>query len=186
MLSRDSYHGQEHGHDAKQRIQTLGLKVVALSCSAAIKQRQDKIWDALQQVHLLSTTHVRCDVLTSIVRLSNNRTELASAFSHHRPVEQSNNNTCENFECTHTDPAEIIQGTYRCLVKGCLMLCPILNLGLRAGSYLLPWRCSCICQCLRPFVCTWAQDERPVDLHMAQPNVPVSKTGQFVSTYSSS
>jgi hypothetical protein len=30
------------------------------------------------------------------------------------------------------------------------------------------------------FVCTWAQDERPADLHMAQPNVPaVSKTGQF-------
>jgi hypothetical protein len=28
-------------------------------------------------------------------------------------------------------------------------------------------------------VCTWAQDERPADLHMAQPNVPVSKTGQF-------
>jgi hypothetical protein len=28
------------------------------------------------------------------------------------------------------------------------------------------------------FVCTWAQDERPADLHMAQPNVPVSKTGQ--------
>jgi hypothetical protein len=26
---------------------------------------------------------------------------------------------------------------------------------------------------------TWAQDERPADLHMAQPNVPVSKTGQF-------
>jgi hypothetical protein len=26
------------------------------------------------------------------------------------------------------------------------------------------------------FVCTWAQDERPADLHMAQPNVPVSKT----------
>jgi hypothetical protein len=23
----------------------------------------------------------------------------------------------------------------------------------------------------------WAQDERPADLHMAQPNVPVSKTG---------
>jgi hypothetical protein len=29
------------------------------------------------------------------------------------------------------------------------------------------------------FVCTWAQDERPADLHMAQSNVPVSKTGQF-------
>jgi hypothetical protein len=29
------------------------------------------------------------------------------------------------------------------------------------------------------FVCTWAQDEHPADLHMAQPNVPVSKTGQF-------
>jgi hypothetical protein len=28
-------------------------------------------------------------------------------------------------------------------------------------------------------ICTWAQDERPADLHMAQPNVPVSKTGQF-------
>jgi hypothetical protein len=28
-------------------------------------------------------------------------------------------------------------------------------------------------------VCTWAQDERPADLHMAQPNVPVSKTGQI-------
>jgi hypothetical protein len=26
-------------------------------------------------------------------------------------------------------------------------------------------------------VCTWAQDERPADLHMAQPNVPVGKTG---------
>jgi hypothetical protein len=25
------------------------------------------------------------------------------------------------------------------------------------------------------FVCTWAQDERPADLHMAHPNVPVSK-----------
>jgi hypothetical protein len=25
-------------------------------------------------------------------------------------------------------------------------------------------------------VCTWAQDERPADLHMAQPNVPVSCT----------
>jgi hypothetical protein len=25
------------------------------------------------------------------------------------------------------------------------------------------------------FVCTWAQDERPADLHIAQPNVPVSK-----------
>jgi hypothetical protein len=24
------------------------------------------------------------------------------------------------------------------------------------------------------FVCTWAEDERPADLHMAQPNVPVS------------
>jgi hypothetical protein len=29
------------------------------------------------------------------------------------------------------------------------------------------------------FVCTWAQDERPADLHMAQPNVPVSKTGHI-------
>jgi hypothetical protein len=29
------------------------------------------------------------------------------------------------------------------------------------------------------YVCTWAQDERPADLHMAQPNVPVSKTGQI-------
>jgi hypothetical protein len=30
------------------------------------------------------------------------------------------------------------------------------------------------------FVCTWAQhDERPADLHMAQPNVPASKTGHF-------
>jgi hypothetical protein len=28
-------------------------------------------------------------------------------------------------------------------------------------------------------VCTWAQDERPDDLHMAQPNVPVSKTGHI-------
>jgi hypothetical protein len=30
-------------------------------------------------------------------------------------------------------------------------------------------------------VCTWAQDERPADLHrhMAQPNVRVSKTGQI-------
>jgi hypothetical protein len=28
-------------------------------------------------------------------------------------------------------------------------------------------------------VCTWAQDERPADLHMAQPNVPVSKTGHI-------
>jgi hypothetical protein len=26
---------------------------------------------------------------------------------------------------------------------------------------------------------TWAQDERPADLHMAQPNVPVSKTGHI-------
>jgi hypothetical protein len=26
------------------------------------------------------------------------------------------------------------------------------------------------------FGCTWAQDERPADLHMAQPDVPVSKT----------
>jgi hypothetical protein len=31
-----------------------------------------------------------------------------------------------------------------------------------------------------PFVCTWAQDERPADLHMAQPNVPVmGKTGHI-------
>jgi hypothetical protein len=29
------------------------------------------------------------------------------------------------------------------------------------------------------FVCTWAQDERPADLHMAQPHVPVSKTGHI-------
>jgi hypothetical protein len=29
------------------------------------------------------------------------------------------------------------------------------------------------------YVLGWAQDERPADLHMAQPNVPVSKTGQF-------
>jgi hypothetical protein len=29
------------------------------------------------------------------------------------------------------------------------------------------------------FVCTWAQEERPADLHMAQPNVPVRKTGHF-------
>jgi hypothetical protein len=29
------------------------------------------------------------------------------------------------------------------------------------------------------FVCTWAQDERPADLHMAQPNVPVIKTGHI-------
>jgi hypothetical protein len=30
-------------------------------------------------------------------------------------------------------------------------------------------------------VCTWAQlDERPADLRMAQPNVPVSKTGHFL------
>jgi hypothetical protein len=29
------------------------------------------------------------------------------------------------------------------------------------------------------YVCTWAQDERPADLHMAQPIVPVSKTGHF-------
>jgi hypothetical protein len=29
----------------------------------------------------------------------------------------------------------------------------------------------------RNVVCTWAQDERPAELHMAQPNVPVSKTG---------
>jgi hypothetical protein len=28
-------------------------------------------------------------------------------------------------------------------------------------------------------VCTWAQDERPADLPMAQPNVPVSKTGRI-------
>jgi hypothetical protein len=28
-------------------------------------------------------------------------------------------------------------------------------------------------------VCTWAQDERPADLHMAQPNVSVSKTGHI-------
>jgi hypothetical protein len=28
-------------------------------------------------------------------------------------------------------------------------------------------------------VCTRAQDERPADLHMAQPNVPVSKTGHI-------
>jgi hypothetical protein len=28
-------------------------------------------------------------------------------------------------------------------------------------------------------ICTWAQDERPADLHMAQPNVPVSKTGHI-------
>jgi hypothetical protein len=28
-------------------------------------------------------------------------------------------------------------------------------------------------------VCTWAQEERPADLHMAQPNVPVSKTGHI-------
>jgi hypothetical protein len=28
-------------------------------------------------------------------------------------------------------------------------------------------------------VCTWAQDERPADLHMAQPNVPVIKTGHI-------
>jgi hypothetical protein len=26
-------------------------------------------------------------------------------------------------------------------------------------------------------ICIWAQDERPADLHMAQPNVPVRKTG---------
>jgi hypothetical protein len=31
------------------------------------------------------------------------------------------------------------------------------------------------------FVFTWAQDERPTDLHMAQPNVAVSKTGRFVN-----
>jgi hypothetical protein len=37
----------------------------------------------------------------------------------------------------------------------------------------LPYRLQC------DFLCTWAQDERPADLHMAQPNVPVSKTGQF-------
>jgi hypothetical protein len=29
------------------------------------------------------------------------------------------------------------------------------------------------------FLCPWAQDERPADLHMAQPNVPVCETGQF-------
>jgi hypothetical protein len=29
------------------------------------------------------------------------------------------------------------------------------------------------------FVLGWAQDERPADLHMAQPNVPVSKTGHI-------
>jgi hypothetical protein len=34
---------------------------------------------------------------------------------------------------------------------------------------------------LPAFVCTWAQDERPADLHMAQPNVPVSKTGQILA-----
>jgi hypothetical protein len=28
-------------------------------------------------------------------------------------------------------------------------------------------------------VCTWAQDERCADLHMAQPNVSVSNKGQF-------
>jgi hypothetical protein len=32
---------------------------------------------------------------------------------------------------------------------------------------------------LAALVCTWAQNERPADLHMAQPNVPVSKTGHF-------
>jgi hypothetical protein len=30
-------------------------------------------------------------------------------------------------------------------------------------------------------VCTWAQDERPADLHMTQPNVPVSKPLSLVS-----
>jgi hypothetical protein len=29
------------------------------------------------------------------------------------------------------------------------------------------------------FKCTWAQDEHSADLHMAQPNVPVSKTGHI-------
>jgi hypothetical protein len=33
-----------------------------------------------------------------------------------------------------------------------------------------------------PIVCTWAQDERPADLHMAQPNVPVGKITQTVPT----
>jgi hypothetical protein len=28
-------------------------------------------------------------------------------------------------------------------------------------------------------VCTWAQNERPADLRLTQPNVPVSMTGQF-------
>jgi hypothetical protein len=28
-------------------------------------------------------------------------------------------------------------------------------------------------------ICIWAQDERPADLHMAKPNVPVSKTGHI-------
>jgi hypothetical protein len=36
-------------------------------------------------------------------------------------------------------------------------------------------RALSVSPCLSPvFVCTWAQDERPADLHMAQPNVPVS------------
>jgi hypothetical protein len=26
---------------------------------------------------------------------------------------------------------------------------------------------------LLPYVCVWAQDKRPADLHMAQPNVPL-------------
>jgi hypothetical protein len=47
-----------------------------------------------------------------------------------------------------------------------------------AGSYC--WWLSCVTSIGVLCVCTWAQDERPADLHMAQPNVPVSKTGQFL------
>jgi hypothetical protein len=36
-----------------------------------------------------------------------------------------------------------------------------------------------LCATGRLVVCTWAQDECPADLHMAQPNVPVSKTGHI-------
>jgi hypothetical protein len=32
---------------------------------------------------------------------------------------------------------------------------------------------------VRLFDCTWAQDEHPAKLHMAQPNVPVNKTGRI-------
>jgi hypothetical protein len=30
-------------------------------------------------------------------------------------------------------------------------------------------------------VCTWAQDERPADLYMTQPDAPVSKTGHILT-----